>query len=1127
MARTSAPTILQHLRRMAGASGADALTDAHLVGRWLARRDEAAFELLVWRHGPMVLDLCRRVLRHEHDVEDAFQATFLVLVRKAASIGKADSVGSWLYKVAYRVALEVKATAARALPVEDRPAPADEEMLWHDLRPVLDDEVNRLPEKYRAPFVLCYLQGKTNEEAARELRCPKGTVCSRLAWARRRLRARLTRRGLAPSAALSGALLAQAARAAALPPGLAVATRQAAVSFAAGTLSARTSVLAEAVLVTSGATPLRAGVIFMTAVGLVAVIAGLAAHRMWPEKPTEEPKAALKSGEQPQQGPRLVRTDIYGDPLPPGVLARMGTVRLRHASTHLVFAPDGKAFLTCGTDGTLRHWDVATGKPLRCVRLLRSDRDKEFLIDPTLTPDGKVLVAYENERAYLYDTATGKELLRLAAGPARHAASFLFAADGRTLAWTTQAKGDAETTRLCDLATGKERFTLEHARSLTGLAMSPDGKRLVSLAEDDLLCLWDVATGKALCQGKAPAGRLAFAPDGKTVASSGGGTVVLWEASSLKEQARFGPPAKDVPSVLAFSPDGAVLAVAGREGIDLWDVAAHKPLRRLPDSWVAGVAFAPDGKTLASWGYGAEIRLWDVATGKSLQYRPGHGSTVASLAVSPDGKVVVSGSYGDFTMHLWDAATGRPLHRLTGHASTVRACAFSADGRWVVSGGRLGTLHLWDTATGKELRRFATGGLRDGAGIEPYLRTVCLSPDGKHLAAVWLHLLKAGQSRVVVWEVVTGKLLTDRPCKVLMHSRRIDGSWANKFEEHACFTPDGKGLTVRTDEGLLIEEATTGRGLAKVPLSLGRPLTFSADGLLVAAALLRPHQDPYDGYKMEGICLAETVTGAEVLRIDTGPVDYLDLSPDGRLLATADAAALRLWDAATGKLLFRRPWPASVADRQGVVPCASLALLPGGRAATGMADGTVLVWDLQPQTWPAAAAKDLGRGELDRLWADLAGGDARAAHRAIHALAAAPAQAVPMLKDRLRPAAAVEPRRLQQLLADLDSDRFAVREAAAQELTQLGEQVETALRQVLQYRPSAEVRKRVQGLLEAVPALPPGAALRALRAIHIVECIGTPAARCVLENLATGDAAARQTRAAKEALQRLDRRPWG
>ena len=192
MAAGQLRALLQHLRRIVGPQSGG-LTDAQLLDRFVDEHDEAAFEVLVWRHGPMVLSVCRRILRHEQDAEDAFQATFLTLVRKARSIGKRQAVAGWLYKVAYRIALEAKTLASKRHVHERQEAgtlealanqPGTESTVWRDLRTVLDEEVNRLPEKYRTPLILCYFEGKTYEEAARELGCPKGTVSIRLMRAR-------------------------------------------------------------------------------------------------------------------------------------------------------------------------------------------------------------------------------------------------------------------------------------------------------------------------------------------------------------------------------------------------------------------------------------------------------------------------------------------------------------------------------------------------------------------------------------------------------------------------------------------------------------------------------------------------------------------------------------------------------------------------------------------------------------------------------------------------------------------------------------------------------------------------------------------------------------------------------
>jgi RNA polymerase sigma factor (sigma-70 family) len=200
----------------AASSAAEAFTEEELLKQYVDRRDEEAFAQLVQRFGPLVLSVCQRTLGHLQDAEDVFQATFLVLARKAQNIAKAQALAAFLCRVAYRMAKKLKRQKTRRFmaPIDFNNVAADEktpELIWRDLRPVLDEEVDRLPKKYRLPFVLCYLQGLTYEQAARQLGCPMGTLGSWLAQARQRLSSRLARRGIALSSGLlAGALVSYA-----------------------------------------------------------------------------------------------------------------------------------------------------------------------------------------------------------------------------------------------------------------------------------------------------------------------------------------------------------------------------------------------------------------------------------------------------------------------------------------------------------------------------------------------------------------------------------------------------------------------------------------------------------------------------------------------------------------------------------------------------------------------------------------------------------------------------------------------------------------------------------------------------------------------------------------------------
>lgn len=209
MAKTSLSSFLEFIQPREQPSSSRFLTDAQLLKHFLHEHDESAFERLMWRHGPMVYGVCRRILQDGQDAEDAFQAAFLVLARKAGSIGKYESISGWLYMVAYRIALRSKARNKRRYQWEQQLAnfsidkkcmdPADR-TAWGELSRLVDAELSKLPEKYRTAFILCHLEGKSCTEAAEQLGCPRGTILSRLGRARQQLQVRLALRGWLPTA---------------------------------------------------------------------------------------------------------------------------------------------------------------------------------------------------------------------------------------------------------------------------------------------------------------------------------------------------------------------------------------------------------------------------------------------------------------------------------------------------------------------------------------------------------------------------------------------------------------------------------------------------------------------------------------------------------------------------------------------------------------------------------------------------------------------------------------------------------------------------------------------------------------------------------------------------------------
>jgi RNA polymerase sigma factor (sigma-70 family) len=320
MSSAQTSLIVQHLRRLAGPHPTDQLPDAQLLERFRALRDQAAFAELVRRHGPMVLNVCRSVLRHEQDAEDAFQATFLLLARKAAAVRRPEALAGFLYEVAHRVALRAQGAAARRRDRERSviPAPSTDptlDMTVRDLHRVLHEELRRLPDRYRVPLVLCYLEGRSQEEAAGQLGWSKGTFRGRLDRGREHLRRRLAARGVALSALLCAATIAPRANAETLVGSVVQAAVCSATDGSAGILSARVTALAEGVSRAMILTRIRTVTAVLLTACLIAGVGALAHHALAaPDaNPTkhEAPQAASAPAQTPKDRParQTVRND--------------------------------------------------------------------------------------------------------------------------------------------------------------------------------------------------------------------------------------------------------------------------------------------------------------------------------------------------------------------------------------------------------------------------------------------------------------------------------------------------------------------------------------------------------------------------------------------------------------------------------------------------------------------------------------------------------------------------------------------------------------------------------------------------------------------------------------------------
>jgi RNA polymerase sigma factor (sigma-70 family) len=342
MANKPTSPLIRFLHRVAGPPPDHDLTDRHLLERFVTAQDQAAFAALVQRHGPMVLGVCRRLLRDAHEAEDAFQATLLVLVHKARSLGRPDSLGPWLHGVAYRVAARARQAARRrarerevaaAVPDGDPTA----EVAWRDLRRVLDEELGRLAPKYRAPLVMVYLEGKMIEEVAQLLGCPKGTVLSRLARGRDRLRARLIRRGVALSAGVMVGVLLERVAPAAVPAALAEGTVKAAALAAAGKAAAGAIPATVAALTKGALRSMLLSKLKVVAAVVLALTAAVVGTVVWARPaPADKPAAAKEDAVKDQQ--KILGTWAYVSVEVKGEKRPEEEVK----EAKLIFAPEGK-----------------------------------------------------------------------------------------------------------------------------------------------------------------------------------------------------------------------------------------------------------------------------------------------------------------------------------------------------------------------------------------------------------------------------------------------------------------------------------------------------------------------------------------------------------------------------------------------------------------------------------------------------------------------------------------------------------------------------------------------------------------------------------------------------------------
>jgi WD40 repeat protein len=858
-----------------------------------------------------------------------------------------------------------------------------------------------------------------------------------------------------------------------------------------------------------------------------------------------------EGGAKDAAGAKPLRLDQHGDPLPEGVLARMGTVRFHHPGgiAAAAYSPDGKTIVAVGFGAKghlVRFWDATSGKETGAINIELASN----LRQPAISPDGKTLALGTDQAIELLNIKTGKRLRSLAPDVKGTISfvSFAFSPDGKTLAAGCWEGKDNNPIRVWDVATGRELAPFPgFGTSFNAVAFSADGKRLFCGPTQGgygnekklgaAICVWDVATRTLFRRLDRQDWNIVFAPSGAMLGYENDGIHVISVATG-KEICKIA----GNHAFFSFAPDSkTILALDQAKNLRELDAVTGKELRRFdgePGESSRLVGISQDGKRLAvmdgGWRTEGVVRQWDMATGKEIRLYSAHADEVSHLAYSPDGKLLASGS-NDRTIRLWDPATGKLRRILEGHRGEVCAVAFSSDGKTLASSSLDGTTRLWDVATGRQLAAFENPNAQPmgmgGMGMRfhqgPGSVALSFAPDGKTLFAA------GANGMLAAW---------DWRARKEIQRKVLQKDWS----AHPVFLPNlgavltaGTGATwefdERADEPMRLWSLSTGKAIQEINLLKTRENWYSLsctglaaapdERMLVSSQVLVSQSLRGPRYHDPVLCLWERVTGREILRIKDAMSAALAFSPDSRLLAVDDGgvtffagragavsqgAHISLWDTLTGERLSGH------VGHTAQVRC--LAFAPDGKSfASASADHTILIWTTPPFKQPKADA--LTPAQIEHLWGEL-GKDAPEGHKAAAQLVFHPAAATALIRTKLPPAVPLDPMTVASRITDLDSAQYPVREKAIRQLEAMEDLAEPHLQAALADRPTVEKRRRLQYLL-AKAAIHSSRQVHNLRALTVLERIASSETRQLLASLARGTPDARLTREAQASLRRI------
>ncbi len=1109
MAESVSNPVLRHLQNQVGKSVAASLTDRELVARFVERGDGAAFEALQRRHGPPILRLVQRLLHHEQDAEDVYQATFLILAENAASIRNPDVLGSWLYGTASRLARKCRKKARRrripeATSDESSGANPIAELTLREAETVLHEELARLPERYRAPLILCYFEGKTRDEAASALGYRLGTFKDRLERGKQLLHARLTRRGVAFPAVLFTGLLHANRGGTACGELIRQTCRMAA---AKGEVPTRVAALVRGGMHGAIATHLK-----LVAISVMAtlVLGTATAVTLTADTPTPAAKAgdgnARPDDPKPKAGMETkAGVDRLGDPLPPGAVMRLGTRRHRVPAypDNWYGVPDGKSYLVVHgdwTDREIRRLDATNGTVIerwsvpghRNVVGISPDRTKVLLVNDFIHFSGWRMQGQEEPKQdwtlTLFDLTSRSEVWKrsenLSDSQWKRLDRTLFSADG-TMFVSKSRYTDNGSVVLWDAATGREiRTHRVDGKTLEALGFADGGKTLVLRDETahEILVV-DSARGTRIRTFQILARKewenYFLSPDGTCVLAGTSSTAVrVWEIATGKERAALGEYPNWGATTMAFSRDGTTLVTGGKRLAHVRDWPSGKAVREIDlgrDGTVSDLAISGDGKRLEVLFAGEEaLHFYDLATGRQQPVPVvAHNGAIYGLDTTPDGKLISFGK--DASVRTWDLNAGLASDHFPVQLElNASGFAVTRDGsRFAVPGGDLESIHVCNARRGSRVLRMTEKRIA--------MSNLEFSPDG-----AWLAAWDGREKFVRVWDIKTQQ--------TVLHLT------VNLAYGVACaFSPDGTTFAVSDEGQVRFWDLPNWKESSPLPGKVHAPLgiAFSPDGRTLATA------------GIDGVRVFELATRKERvhLQLKEPPGGGLRFSPDGRFLAwIGGRKTVQVWDAHRDQYL--KPFEGHDDDVTG------LSFTRDGRSlASCSRDSTILVWD------HAGRVEGRARGaapDWKRAWDDLGSADAKVAHAAMLALAGAPDEAVAGLDQRLVATSGIDAKKLEELLKDIDHPSFQVRQKAKADIEAFGSDARSVLERFAKETPSVEARESVETILKKIRGAERSPdRLRQLRALEILERIGNDGANRLIERLAKGPADAGLTLDAK------------